>query len=201
MLTSDQRIGDAARAQALGITRYVVKPVKRAALLAAVVTVLRQHVVPAEPPPTVPVVTRGTAAGGLAPPGLRLLLVDDSADNRRLVQLYLRRLPYVLEMAADGQAGLDAFTGGAYDLVLMDLHMPVMDGLAATRAIRAWERARGQVPTPVVALTASAMAEDIRQALAAGCDAHLAKPLKKATLLAAVIRHATPAGGQLMTAA
>ena len=71
-----------------------------------------------------------------------------------------------------------------------------MDGLAATRAIRAWERAQGRPPTPVVALTASAMAEDVRQALAAGCDAHLAKPVKKATLLAAIARHTGQAAGQ-----
>jgi CheY-like chemotaxis protein len=117
------------------------------------------------------------------------------------VQLYLRRLPYTLETAADGQAGLDLFTAGAYDLVLMDVHMPVLDGLAATRALRAWERDQGRPPTPVVALTASVMLEDVRQALDAGCDAHLAKPLKKATLLAALGRFTAPGGGQGLAAA
>jgi two-component system sensor histidine kinase/response regulator len=214
MLSSDQRIGDAARAQALGITRYLVKPVKRAALLATIVATLRQHATPAGMPvadaaaappegrASTSEIIGASGLGRVAPPRrLRLLLVDDSADNRRLVQLYLSRLPYVLESVVDGQAGLDAFTTGAYDLVLMDIHMPVMDGLTATRTIRAWERERCQAPTPVVALTASAMAEDIRQALAAGCDVHLAKPLKKTTLLAALLRLTAQAAGQAVPAA
>ena len=121
--------------------------------------------------------------------------------HRRRRVASIRRLPYALETAADGRAGLDAFTGGAYDLVLMDVHMPVMDGFAATRAIRAWEGAQGRPPTPIVALTASAMAEDVRQALDAGCDAHLAKPLKKAALLAALIRHIGPGASRVVPAA
>ena len=72
----------------------------------------------------------------------------------------------------------------------MDVHMPGMDGLAATRALRAWEQAEGHARTPVVALTASAMAEDVQRALEAGCDAHVAKPVKKATLLEAIDRYA-----------
>jgi CheY-like chemotaxis protein len=117
------------------------------------------------------------------------------------VQLYLRHLPYALDTAADGRAGLEAITAGAYDLVLMDVHMPVLDGLAATRALRAWEREQGRLPTPVVALTASVMAEDIRQALAAGCDAHLAKPLKKAALLAAIDHYSARGAGRAVSAA
>jgi CheY-like chemotaxis protein len=205
MLSSDQRVGDAARARALGITRYLVKPVRRAALLATIVTTLRQHAAPpgARPAPAAAAPAPPLAGGAAAPPPprQRLLLVDDSADNRRLVQLYLRHLPYDLDTAADGRAGVDAFTGGIYDLVLMDVHMPVMNGLEATRAIRAWEGAQGRLPTPVVALTASAMAEDVRQALAAGCDAHLAKPLKKAILLAALARHAGSAAAPAVPAA
>jgi CheY-like chemotaxis protein len=161
-----------------------------------------QPVAPAAAAPQ-PVERDAAGVAGAPPPTRRLLLVDDSADNRRLVQLYLRRLPYALETAADGQAGLELFTAGAYDLVLMDVHMPVLDGLAATRAIRAWEGAQGHPPTPVIALTASVMAEDVRQALAAGCDAHLAKPLKKAALLAAIDHHTARSeeAGQAVSAA
>jgi CheY-like chemotaxis protein len=204
-------VGDAARAQALGITRYLIKPVKRAALLATIVTTLRQHAGPAGAVPAEPVARRLQDTVDTGPPSVKvegaprrrlsLLLVDDSADNRRLVQLYLSRLPYVLETAADGQAGLEAFAAGVFDLVLMDLHMPVMDGLAATRAIRAWEGEQGRPATPVVALTASAMPEDIRQARDAGCDAHLAKPLRKAALLAALDRYAAPGAGLRVPAA
>jgi CheY-like chemotaxis protein len=80
----------------------------------------------------------------------------------------------------------------------MDVHMPGMDGLTATRAIRDWERAGGRPRTPVVALTASAMAEDVQRALDAGCDAHVAKPVRKTILLQTVNRFAArppvPAG-------
>ncbi len=205
MLSSDQRVGDATRARALGITHYLVKPIKRAALLATIATTLRRQAALPEvsvpdtavptgavaPPPGVMAASPGTgpAPASATPQRLRLLLVDDSADNRRLVELYLSRLPYVLELAPDGQAGLAAFQAGDYDLVLMDVHMPVMDGLAATRALRVWELQQGRTPTPVLALTASAMADDVREALHAGCNAHLAKPLKKAALLAALARH------------
>jgi CheY-like chemotaxis protein len=74
----------------------------------------------------------------------------------------------------------------------MDLHMPVMDGLAATKANRAWEGAHGRSPTPIVALTASAMPDDLRSVLGSGCNAHVAKPVKKATLLQIIDRYTTP---------
>ena len=96
--------------------------------------------------------------------------------------------------AADGREGLGVFRPWRYDLVLMDVNMPVLDGLEATRAIRAWEHQQDRPPTPIVALTASAMPEDVRRALEAGCDAHLAKPVKKQALLEAIARYAVPAG-------
>jgi CheY-like chemotaxis protein len=77
-------------------------------------------------------------------------------------------------------------------LVLGDLHMPVMDGFAATQAIHTWEGEHGRPPTPIVALSASAMPEDLRHVLAAGCNAHAAKPVKKATLLQIFDRYASP---------
>ena len=75
---------------------------------------------------------------------------------------------------------------GNYDLVLMDIQMPVMDGLEATRAIRAWERERGLSRMPILALTASALDEDVRRTLEAGVDLHISKPIKKAVLIAAI---------------
>lgn len=123
--------------------------------------------------------------------------MDDSVDNRRRVALYLKRLPFALDTAVDGQAGVAAVVqdAAAYDLVLMDVHMPVLDGLSATRAIRDWEGQRGRARTPIIALTASAMAEDVRRALDAGCDAHLSKPVTKAALLAVSAQHALPGVG------
>src|SRR5205814_6747735 len=97
---------------------------------------------------------------------------------------------YRVDVAEHGQAGVERFRAGEYDLVLMDMLMPVMDGLEATRAIRAWERAQGRPPTPVVALTANALDADVQRCLQAGCSGHVAKPVKRATLLQAIAQHA-----------
>jgi CheY-like chemotaxis protein len=121
-----------------------------------------------------------------------VLLVDDSPDNRMLIQAYLKKLPYQIDTAEDGLAGFTKVREHEYDVVLMDMLMPVMDGLEATQAIRAWERAEGRPATPVVALTANAMEDDVRRCMDAGCDAHVAKPVKKAALLESIARYARP---------
>ena len=107
-----------------------------------------------------------------------------------LVQLYLKRQPYQLEIVENGRDAFDRVTTGAFDLVLMDVQMPVMDGIAATQAIRAWERHHAVLPVPILALTANAMSGDVQQCLDAGCTAHVAKPVKKQVLLDAIERHA-----------
>ena len=81
------------------------------------------------------------------------------------------------------------FEAGHYDLVLMDRQMPVMDGLTATRTIRAWEQANDRPPTPIIALTASALKGDREKCLAAGCTAFLTKPIKQEVLLQAIREH------------
>jgi CheY-like chemotaxis protein len=91
-------------------------------------------------------------------------------------------------MVEDGQAALDAFTPGAFDAILMDMQMPVMDGLTATRLIREREAAAGAAPVLVVMLTANAMEEHIVAAKAAGADQHLSKPVRPQQLLEAVAR-------------
>jgi CheY-like chemotaxis protein len=83
--------------------------------------------------------------------------------------------------------------GESFDLILMDMQMPVLDGMAATRAIRAWERKTGAARTPIVAVTAYAMPEDRVRVFAAGCDEHLVKPVLRATLLRLVDRFAARA--------
>ena len=118
---------------------------------------------------------------------LRILLVEDSEDNRLLVRSYLKG--HALEEAENGEIAIAMFAAGRYDVVLMDVQMPVMDGYSATGAMRAWERERGVRPTPILALTAHALPEEIQRSLAAGCDDHLTKPIRKATLLRAIERH------------
>ena len=117
---------------------------------------------------------------------LRILLADDSRDNLLLVGAYFKNTPYLLDEVENGAAAVEKFRTGIYDLVLMDIQMPVMDGYSATRAIRAFERETGRRRVPIIALTASVLEEALAKAHDAGCDAHVAKPVKKSTLLAAV---------------
>jgi len=133
----------------------------------------------------------------------RILLAEDSADNRLLIRAYLQALPYQIDEAADGETAIVRFMAGEYDAVLMDIQMPVMDGYAAARSIRQWEQREGRAPTPIIALTASALDEAVRRSLEAGCNSHLSKPVRKATLvkaleqaLAAVPAHSAYPGGE-----
>ena len=117
---------------------------------------------------------------------LNILLVDDSTDNRLLVHAYLKDTSHQLDDAENGAIAVTKLKGGNYDLVLMDIHMPVMDGFEATRAIRDWECDRGLPRTPVIVLSASALDEDVRRSLEAGADRHVSKPINKAVLIAAI---------------
>ncbi|MEQ1697366.1 MAG: ATP-binding protein [Hyphomicrobiaceae bacterium] len=122
-------------------------------------------------------------------PPLRILLAEDSADNCTITLAYLDDTPYVIEIAETGAIACSKFAAGLYDLVLMDRQMPVMDGLTATRKIRAWEIANQRQPTPIIALTASALKGDREKCMAAGCTAFLTKPIKQQVLLQAIEKH------------
>ena len=102
---------------------------------------------------------------------------------------YLENTPYRVQIAETGAIACKMFEAGHYDLVLMDRQMPVMDGLTATRRIRAWEQANHRPPTPIIALTASALKGDREMCLAAGCTAFLTKPIKQEVLLQAIREH------------
>ncbi|MGH7914772.1 MAG: response regulator, partial [Candidatus Binataceae bacterium] len=191
-----------------GLEHYVVKPLKRADLLAAAADFARRA--PLAKPATGQVVAASTAdaigdsaaplpdvlpasLAQAAPPiaagdsvttaSCRILLADDSVDNRLLIRAYLGKTGYGLDEAENGQVAVDKLLSGRYDLVLMDIQMPVMDGFSAVRRIRQWEREHGARHTPIIALTASAFDETVRKAVEAGCDSHLGKPLKRSTLL------------------
>jgi CheY-like chemotaxis protein len=122
-------------------------------------------------------------------PALRILLAEDSPDNCTITLAYLEDTPYRVEIAETGAIACEKFMAGHYDLVLMDRQMPGMDGLTATRAIRAWEQANRRPPTPIIALTASALKGDREMCLAAGCTAFLTKPIKEEVLLQAIKEH------------
>ena len=119
-------------------------------------------------------------------PALRILLAEDSPDNCTITMAYLEDTPYRVEIAENGAIACEMFANGHYDLVLMDRQMPVMDGLTATRTMRAWELANGRPATPIIALTASALKGDREKCLAAGCTAFLTKPIKQDVLLQAI---------------
>ncbi len=120
---------------------------------------------------------------------LRILAADDSVHNRALLQACLHAPHYRVEMVTNGAEVVEKVREGRYDVVLMDMQMPVMDGYAATRAIREWERGHRRAPIPIIALTAHALSGDRDKCLEAGCTAYLAKPLKMEVLLATIAEH------------
>ncbi len=121
--------------------------------------------------------------------GARILLADDSPDNQALIRAFLNPAGALVTCVDDGAAAAEAFSREPPDIVLMDIRMPVLDGLAATRRIRAWERTKGLSPTPVLALSANATTDDVAASVDAGCDAHLTKPISRSALLRALSEH------------
>jgi CheY-like chemotaxis protein len=117
---------------------------------------------------------------------LRILAVDDHPTNRRVLQLILEPLGVDLTLCEDGQQALDAAEQADFDLVLMDLQMPVMDGLTATRAIREMEEFKLCARTPIIALSANAMTHHKAEALEAGADLHIAKPFTPEALITGI---------------
>lgn len=120
---------------------------------------------------------------------IRTLIVEDSEDNLLLLQFYLKGVNCQIDTAENGEIALQKFCCNEYDLVLMDIQMPVMDGYSATAKIREWEIANNKVPVPIVALTAYASKVDEQNALGAGCNGYLTKPIKKQTLLDAIVKY------------
>lgn len=117
---------------------------------------------------------------------LRILVVDDSLENRALMIAYLKKLPFLIETAENGMEALNLMKTHHYDFVFMDIQMPIMDGLTATKEYRQWENQNSIGHVPIVALTAFALQEDYHKSLNAGCDLHLTKPVKKMTILEAI---------------
>ncbi len=124
----------------------------------------------------------------------RILVAEDNPDNRLLLSAYLKSAQYELQFADNGQAAIDALdaaasAGRGFELVLMDIQMPVLDGLSAVREIRRRETAFFRERTPVVAVTAHAFEEEAERCLEAGCDGYLSKPIRREELLATIATH------------
>ncbi|WP_071544504.1 response regulator [Pseudodesulfovibrio hydrargyri] len=119
---------------------------------------------------------------------VHILVAEDSESNQMLLSLYFTDSGYTLDFAENGREAVARFKKGSYELVLMDIFMPVMDGLDATREIRSFEKERGLSPVPIVAVSANAFAEDRQRSMKAGCSDFMAKPIRKVPLLKFVAR-------------
>lgn len=176
MLSSADLNENMSRARDLGISEYLIKPVKQKELIHHVSSTLTgagiqgfEEVQPEKEEEEVK--------------PLSILLVEDNVDNRLLINAYLKKLPHKIDEAENGREAVEKFKQGDYDVVLMDIQMPVMDGHEATRTIREWEKDNHKPPTRIIALTAHAIKEEIDKCLEAGCDSHLSKPVKKSTII------------------
>jgi CheY-like chemotaxis protein len=180
MLTSGGQRGDAARCKELGIAAYLIKPVLQSDLLEALLNVLGSSAEIARP---AKLVTRHTLREGRAP--LRILLTEDNAVNQKLASRLLEKEGHVVVVADDGAKALKACKENTFDLILMDVQMPVMDGMEATAAIRQTEQSTGR-HIPIIAMTAHAMAGDRQRFLKAGMDGYVSKPIHSVELLEAI---------------
>jgi signal transduction histidine kinase/CheY-like chemotaxis protein len=163
----------ASELRAAGIVGALSKPVKQSDLLDAILDVVEGRSMDFEPPDD------RTAEADAGPPGppMRVLLAEDSPVNQRVARDLLEGHGHEVEIVTTGREALEATRAGSYDLVLMDVQMPEMDGLEATRAIRARE-AGSREHVPIVAMTANAMQGDRERCLAAGMDDYIAKPIR-----------------------
>ncbi|MEW6272619.1 MAG: response regulator [Thermodesulfobacteriota bacterium] len=182
MASSLSERGQIEQARAVGVNRRLTKPLRQGQLLDCVRTLLSA---PAPPkPPRAPTLRTAAKAPPRDAASTRLLVAEDNPVNQRLISAQLAKLGYRPDVVANGREALEAVQRVSYDVVLMDCRMPEMNGLEATRAIRAYEAGRRR--TQVIAMTANALERDRRSCLEAGMDDYLAKPLHLEDLRAAL---------------
>src|SRR5579875_444034 len=186
MLALDDLASSLQAMRELGLTTYIVKPIRRRDLLEATNAAIGP-IGPSLAVKTAPAF--GVPAASPTTP-VRILLAEDSSDNRMLIAAYLKGGNYQIDEAENGEMAINMFKAAKYDVVLMDIQMPIVDGYTAVRGIRQWEAEQNRARTPIIALTASAMNEAVQRSLQVGCDSHVSKPVKRATLIEA-IRQAT----------
>jgi two-component system, sensor histidine kinase and response regulator len=174
MFSSAGQRGDGARCQELGVSAYLLKPIRQSELLGAILRVLSAG----DSKEQLPLVTRYNLQGMASPAvSLRILLAEDNLVNQRLATRLLEKRGHQVTLAGNGQAAVAATEKDTFDLVLMDLQMPEMDGFEATAALRGREKETGN-HLPVIALTAHALKGDRERCLEAGMDGYLSKPIR-----------------------
>ena len=178
LLTSDNSSEKIKQAKKIGIPIYMIKPIKQADLQKAAKLATGQQV---DPSPKKEHSAEITVPKKLK--ALNILLVEDAVENQIVIKSYLKKTPYKITLTENGKEGYDKFITEKFDLVLMDMQMPVMDGYTATAKIRQWEKQQNTLPVSIIALTAHAFKEDREKCLNAGCSEYLTKPIKKIKLL------------------
>jgi len=194
MLSSGGQRGDAQRCKQLGIGAYLVKPILQAELLEVVLAVLGSRTDAAEPAQLVP---NHSVREGNRP--LRILLAEDNVVNQRLAMRMLEKQGHTVVIAGDGVMALAELERARFDVVLMDVQMPLMDGVEATAAIRKEERSTGQ-HIPIIAMTAHAMLGDRQRFLASGMDGYVSKPIHTQELFTAIENVLSLAADPLLSA-
>jgi CheY-like chemotaxis protein/HPt (histidine-containing phosphotransfer) domain-containing protein len=193
MLSSAMPAGTAERCGALGIAGWLTKPVTQSELLDAILNAVSRDSNGGISDDSRAGVAEAAAAG----PCLHILVAEDNPVNRAVATGILRKQGHLLVHAANGREAVEAFSDGSFDLILMDVQMPEMDGFEATRRIRELEETSGD-HTKIVAMTAHAMAGDRERCLAAGMDDYVSKPLRKEDLLR-VLERATASGQEAVS--
>jgi PAS domain S-box-containing protein len=178
MLTSAGHRGDAVRCQDLGVAAYLLKPIRQSELREAIARVLGGR----EQNGAIPLITRYSLGDATEPTAvLRVLVAEDNAVNQRLASRLLEKRGHRVTVMTNGREALEALEKQTFDLILMDVQMPEMDGFEATAAIREKEKHNG-THIPIIALTAHAMKGDKERCLAAGMDGYLTKPIRSQEL-------------------
>ena len=178
MLTSAGQLGDAARCRELGISAYLVKPIRQGELLEGICNILNRT-----PEAKTGLITRHTLRE--AKHHARILLAEDNMVNQTLAVRLLEKRGFAVTVANNGREAVAALEKSEFDVVLMDVQMPEMDGFSATAAIRGKELATGK-HIPIIAMTAHALRGDEERCLAAGMDAYVSKPIRTHELFATV---------------
>lgn len=184
MFNANYTANDIAIINEMNIPSYLIKPIKEIELINSIESLIRSK--------------QEDSAGMMLPPKkalninrshLNILLAEDQEMNSMLIRAYFDELPYTIDLAENGKKAVDKFKSGKYDLILMDIQMPEVDGYIATKEIRQWEKENNLKPTPIIALTAYAYSEDKDKALESGCDGYISKPFRAENLLAIIYEH------------
>jgi CheY-like chemotaxis protein/HPt (histidine-containing phosphotransfer) domain-containing protein len=184
MLRSNHLSETIAKAKESGADYYLVKPIRRGELSEVIQSVLNQ-----EFQESLCIGREEWLEIEEASFPMRILLAEDNENNRILFSFYLKSSPHHIEMAENGKICLEKYRSGIYDIVFMDIDMPIMNGYKTTDAIRSWEQRNNRPPVPIIALTGHALRGKAQESLDAGCTEHMTKPFKKKELLKVLRRY------------